>query len=215
MLFSQQPVAAHATARPQYAGRMQSALARAVSILGHPMVVLPLAALALAARTMPLRQVIGMAIGFALFAMLVMGWSWWQVRRGHWAHVDASHRQERRTLNRFLLVALLCAAVLALLSGLPRAFALGLSLAASLIAMAQLTARWCKLSLHLAFVVYAALLLWQVAPLAGIAGLVFALLVAWSRLVLERHTRRDIIAGAMTGAFAGLAFAGLAPQLPA
>lgn len=214
-MFSPQPVATHATVRAQYAAGMQSVLARAVSILGHPMVVLPLAALVLAARTMSSAQIIAMAIGFAVFAMLVMGWSWWQVRRGHWAHVDASLREERRTLNRFLLLALLCAAAIALWSGLPRALALGLALAASLIAMAQITARCCKLSLHLAFVVYAAILLWQALPVAGMAGLLFAALVAWSRLILERHTRRDVIAGAMAGACAGLAFAWLAPQLPA
>lgn len=193
---------------------MTAPFARAVSILGHPMVVVPCAALALALRSLERTQIIVMMAGMIALAALVMGWSWRQVRRGRWAHVDASQREERRTLNRFLLLALPCAAALSLLCGLPRAVALGLGLSALLIAVAQWTARWCKLSLHLAFVVYAAMLLWQIHPIAGLCGAAFALLVAWSRLALRRHVMRDLIAGAVAGMIAGALFAVLAPRLP-
>lgn len=198
----------------QYAQAMSHALARAVSILGHPMVVLPGAAVAVALSQGQRTQALWMAAGFALFAVLVMGWSWWQVRRGAWAHVDASQRQERRTLNRFLLLALLGAALVALVSGQPRALALGLALAALLIAVAQLAARWCKLSLHLAFVAYAAVLLGGISVWAGALAALFGALVAWSRLALARHVPRDLWAGAIAGAAAGLLFWWLSARLP-
>jgi membrane-associated phospholipid phosphatase len=179
-------------------------LARAVSILGHPLLILPCSILLLAAADSDARQLSRLAIGFAVFALLVMSYSWWQVRRRRWAHVDASAQGERRSLNLFLLLALAISAPLAWQGGL-RELALGLALSALMIAVALLTARWWTLSLHVAFAVFAALLLLRAGAFAAMLGLVFAALVAWSRLQLARHARRDLVAGAIAGAGAGFA----------
>ena len=174
------------------------------------MVVLPLAAVALTLSRGEYRIALWMGLGFTAFAAVVMAYSGWQVWRGRWSHVDASGKSERRSLNRFLLVALLVASALAFGLGLSKELTLGLVLSAAMVATAMLTSHWCKLSLHMAFVVFAALLLLLNAPLwVGIAALCFAGAVAWSRLALQRHVPRDLIAGAATGAFAGIAFAGI------
>jgi hypothetical protein len=182
---------------------MPQRIARFVSILGHPLLVLPAALLLPAAmRARDPQSLTSMAAGIALFAALVLGGSWWQVRRGRWAHVDASHRHERRSLNRTLLAMLLVAA-LAAWHGLPEPdLALALLLAAAIVAIALLAARVCTLSLHLAFAVYAAGLLWPLGSVAVAAGIVFAAAVAWSRLRLSRHRPRDLFAGGLAGLFA-------------
>lgn len=185
---------------------MNHAAARTVSILGHPMLVLPLAATGLATARGQWRMAGWMVLGFAVFAAVVMAYSRWQVGRGRWAHVDASGRSERRSLNRFLLVALLLATLLAAGLGQSRELMLGLGLSTALVAFAMLTARWWKLSLHMAFVVYAALLLFATAWWIGMIGIVFAALVAWSRLALGRHVPRDLVAGGAAGALAGFAY---------
>lgn len=182
---------------------MSQTLARAVSILGHPMLVLPLTVMAVAAVRGEAGMLATMAIGFGLFAAVVMAYSWLQVKRGRWGHVDASQRKERSALNRFLLVALLASTLLALVRSWPHELVLGLGLSAALVAFALLTARWCKLSLHLTFVVFASLLLCSISWWAGAAALAFAAAVAWSRLRLQRHVRRDLLAGAAAGAVAG------------
>lgn len=178
--------------------RMQ-ALARTLSIVGHPVVVLPLAA-ALAsmrggfdARTLA---------GLAGFGAVVMAWSWWQVRRGRWAHVDASGQRERRSLNRFLLLLFAAGALLAWWLA-PREVAWAIVLSLPIIALAMLSVRWCKLSLHVAFATFAALLLWRVGPWATLLGLCFTALLAWSRLALARHDPRDIAAGIAAGGLSG------------
>src|SRR3546814_14612736 len=61
----------------------------------------------------------------------------------------------------------------------------------------MLSARWCKLSLHVAFAMYAAVLLVQQSWLACVAGILFVAAVAWSRLVLDRHATSDPVAGAI------------------
>ena len=203
--FIQRTVATHAIRLAQYAGHMTHAVARAVSILGHPMLVLPLVMLVLATGRGGTGDVLWMGVGFIVFAAVVMAYSKLQVRRGQWAHVDASNQEERKSLNRFLLVALLVSAALAVSTGMPRELALGLGLSAAMVAVAMLTARWCKLSLHMAFVVFAVFLLYALSWKAAMFGLVFAAAVAWSRLRLQRHVVRDLLAGTCVGAAAGVA----------
>jgi len=187
---------------------MTHAVARAVSILGHPMLVLPLVMLALATGrgSGSGSDTLWMGVGFVVFAVVVMAYSKHQVRRGQWAHVDASHQEERKSLNRFLLAALLVSAALAAFTGMPRQLALGLALSTAMVAVAILTARWCTLSLHMAFMMFAVFLLASVSWWAALFGLVFAAAVAWSRLRLQRHVMRDLVAGACTGALAGATY---------
>jgi len=189
---------------------MSHVLARALSIAGHPMLVLPLAAVLLATQRGDHALAWRLALGMGAFAAVVMMWSWWQVRRGRWAHVDASHRQERRTLNGALLAALAIGAALSALSGGLPELTWGLALAAAIIAVALLATRWCTLSLHVAFAIYAAWLLWPLGAMWTLAALCVAAAIAWSRLRLQRHRPRDLLAGAVVGCAAGLAFLGWA-----
>ena len=188
------------------ASAASSRLARAVSILGHPLLVLPFSILLpTAGDGIGAWHAWRLALAFGLFAGVVMAYSWWQVRRQRWRHVDASNAAERRSLNRFLLLALLLAAPLAWMGGL-HALAMGLSMSALVIVAAILTTRWWTLSLHVAFAVFAAMALLRAGAWACAAGLGFAVLVAWSRLQLARHALRDVVAGAVAGAVASIAF---------
>lgn len=184
---------------------MSHRVARLLSILGHPLLTLPLAFLALIAMREPARLP-GIAAGMALVAAGVMAYSWRQVRRARWAHIDASGPDERAGLNRMLAVVLVALTLLAHLRGLPL-LALGLALSAGLILAALGLKRWCTLSLHVAFAAYAAGLLWTLSPIAAAAGFAFAAGIAWSRLHLARHRPRDVLIGGAAGAAAAAAFA--------
>lgn len=185
----------------------QNRFARVVSILGHPLLVLPAAlTLPAALRGGNAGTLQAMLSGFALFAALVMGWSWWQVRRGRWAHVDASQQSERRSLNRTLLVLIGLGALLAWRALPSPELAVALALSACIVAVALLTVRWCKLSLHIAFAVYATGLLWPQGGWAIAACCAFAAGVAWSRLRLSRHRPRDLVAGAAAGLLAAIGY---------
>lgn len=185
---------------------MSRALARTVSIIGHPTIVVPASVLVLTLQSGTYVQAAWTLSAFVVFAALVMGYSKWQVRRGRWGHVDASAVGERRALNLFLLIALGVGMLLAITLDAPRELALGLALSAAVVLAAIFLQTHLKLSLHMAFVVFAAALLGAASTLAMLAGLGFAGLVAWSRLDLQRHQPRDLVAGAAAGAVAGLLF---------
>ncbi len=181
--------------------------ARIISVLGHPLLVLPAAlALPVALHDGDPRTLRTMLVAFALFAALMFGWSWLQVRRKRWAHVDASQPSERRSLNRTLLIAITAGALLAWRGLSTPDLGLALTLSAGIVAVAMLSARMCKLSLHVAFALYAAGLLWPLGSIAVGAGCGFACMVAWSRLRLSRHLPRDLVAGASAGLLAAVIY---------
>lgn len=181
-------------------------LARAISILGHPLLLTPMAGLAAwvaggGGKTAP-----GIVIAGVLAALLVTGYSVRQVRRGAWVHVDASGRGERRSLNRFLLAVFVTATIAGVALEWPLAVSLGLLLSASMVGAAMLAARCCKASLHLAFAGFSTALLHAVSAWALAAGVLAALAIAWSRLHLRRHVAADLWCGATIGTAAGVAF---------
>lgn len=180
-------------------------LARFISVIGHPLLVMPMAALLAAhARGFGSARALALAGAILLIGLLALAFSALQVRRGRWRHVDASGEDERRDLNAFLFLLFALAAVLAWwrlgLSPLPVA----LMLAAAVVALAILASAWCKLSLHMAFVAFAALIPGSLPALAGFG--VLGVAVAWSRLALDRHVRIDLLAGLFAGATAGIIY---------
>lgn len=181
-------------------------LARWISIVGHPLLFTPLAGLAAWIADGGGKNALGIVIAGLLAALLVMGYSVRRVRSGAWAHVDASQPGERRSLNRFLLVAFVVAACGGFALRWPLPVVLSLLSSAAMVAAALLAARWCKPSLHVAFAGFSAGLLYAVSGWAVAAGLLAALAIAWSRLHLRRHVVADLWCGAVIGGAAGAAF---------
>src|SRR5262245_18558675 len=95
------------------------ALARVLSIVGHPVVVLPAAVLAGVSGEAPPQVARQAVLSTVLVGAAVMLYSAMQVRRGRWSHVDASVREERRQLNLFLAVFLVLAATVLWLTSRP------------------------------------------------------------------------------------------------
>ena len=183
----------------------RESLARTVSILGHPMLVMPAAAWCAARESgIGAQAAFAIIVGLAVPGLLVFGYSAWCVGGGHWRHVDASAPAERAQLNRFLLGLFSLAAVVALVLPVPPRLAAAFALSAAIILLALALSRWCKLSLHVAFAAFAALV--PDKPVIMAAFAVLGLAVAWSRLALGRHVRRDLVAGLLAGVGAGIVF---------
>jgi membrane-associated phospholipid phosphatase len=182
---------------------MRVAVARAVSIAAHPVVLLFVAVLfAASTRGASLRQLWFVGGAMAAFDIVVLGFSWLQVRSGHWSHIDASAETERNTLNVFLGALCFLAAVFAWFLTRQPYMSLGLGLSGTLVLIALLIARWVKVSLHVAFAAFATALVWP-GKLAIVTGLLVTSAVVWSRLILGRHVAVDVAAGLLLGATAG------------
>ena len=182
------------------------AVARAVSIVGHPVVLVFVAALISASgRGASLQQLRWIGGALATLGVIVLGFSYVQVRTGRWSHVDASVRNERNSLNVFLVVLCFLSALLLWLVTRRLSMSVALALSGALVVVARLVARWVKVSLHAAFAAFATALLWPI-KIAVVGGMVVTAAVVWSRLVLGRHVAADVIAGLLLGVAAGGAY---------
>jgi membrane-associated phospholipid phosphatase len=180
--------------------------ARTLSVIGHPGLLVPAAVAVAASGPEVSPQLLPVALATALAVALIVGlYSLWQVRAGRWAHIDASHPRERHQLNLFLAVLLGGAAALLWALGQPRSVALGPLLIGLVVALTHLLRRWLKVSLHAACALFAVAMVWP-HPLLTPAVALLAAGVAWSRLVLGRHTLAEVLLGLLFGAAAGAAF---------
>ena len=180
--------------------------ARALSVLGHPALVMPVAVVLAAATKNAPPHVLYTAVAASIFvAVSGVVYSLVKVRTGQWSHMDASIPQERSQLNLFLVSLLFGAAALFWWSGQPRPIFTGLAASGAMVAFAHVLRSWLKFSLHAAFAVFAASLVWP-SLLAVVLVLFLTAGVSWSRLVLRRHTPREVLVGLLAGGAAGLGF---------
>ena len=160
---------------------------------------MPLAAL-IASRGVDAR---GALLTSLACASLVMGYSVYKTRRGEWTHIDASAPAERAQLNLRVGFGLLAVAGALLLSGLHVGIPLVAGISGVMVLGAHLLRGVAKLSLHTAFAVFAAFLVWPDRTVSvGFAAVAVA--VGWSRLALRRHRGPDIALGAIAGIAGGL-----------
>jgi membrane-associated phospholipid phosphatase len=127
-----------------------------------------------------------------------LGFSIWSVRSGRWAHVDASNPVERRSLNWFLSVSLMIASAISWHDPAAHELAFGFLVCGVAVVVALALSPVLKISLHTCFAAVAAGLLWPNQILVA-AGLCVVAALAWSRLVLHRHTIAEVVLGAVVG----------------
>ena len=189
---------------PQSPRTIRRQVARWISILGHPFILIPALVAAVTVRRLPPERaalIVGIVVLVSVVPMLLLIAR--QVRSGAWTNYDVSVREQRIGLYPAAL-AIATATVLVLAwAQVPRPILQGVLATLLLIGIAALVNLRLKISLHTAFAVFTALALW---PSRGLVTgvLVLALAIAWSRLEMARHTLPEVIGGALLGAAVGI-----------
>jgi membrane-associated phospholipid phosphatase len=186
------------------ASQITPALARAASVAGHPFVLIPLAVAAVSTQSMPWNR--ALAIGglvFACTAMPLLVVIRRKVVAGQWTDHDVSDAVERRSFYPLAAAILAVSALVFWLLGVPERIVAGTGLALVALFLAMVVNRFSKISLHMIFGAYSAVILFAVSAWLGALALALVGVVGWSRIVLERHTALEIAAGAMLGGATG------------
>ena len=185
---------------------MKTTFARWVSIVAHPFVTGFILVIASAFRLEPPREAFKTAAAFIVLAILPVAFlTYRQVRRGKWEHVDASNRRERPLLYAMGIgAALLLFAYVVLVH--PQSFLVRtIPITVAMFVVAAIATRWVKLSIHLMFAAVTATALLLMRSPIGWVMLATLPLLAWSRLILARHTWLEVLLGAALGAVTGYA----------
>lgn len=179
---------------------MDYSIARLLSIAGHPAVLMPVAAV-IAARDIDVRAAFLVSV---VYAFVVVVYSIYKTRRGDWVHIDASVPAERAQLNSRVGLCLLATGGLLAFAGLHVGIPVVVGLSGLIVLVAHLLRHLAKLSLHVAFAVFSAALVWS--NQAAALGLAVMAVAVGSRIALRRHVGADIMLGAVTGILSGLLF---------
>lgn len=178
-------------------------LARWVSILAHPfvMVALLVAVPAMRQRSGTAVQSVLLVIAVVLPIAVLM---FRQVHRGRWSNVDASKPSERPVLFMVAFASLVAALGWLLLND-PHSFLVrGLLVATAFLLVAALLTRWVKLSLHVAFAALTATTLCLLGSTVGYALTAVVPVVFWSRIALARHRVHEVLVGLVLGVLTGV-----------
>jgi uncharacterized membrane protein len=187
-----------------------NAVARWVSIVGHPFAMTIVMVFGTALHFSTPREALQTLLFVALIALVpVAVLMVRQVRSGSWTNVDASDRAERPLLFVVGIVALLVliGAVLVFRPGsvLIRG-AVGVLI---MLAVCAVATRWVKVSLHMAFGALATTTLLSLGSPVGWVLLVVMPALAWSRLALKRHRPAEVALGLLVGIAFGYAISNL------
>jgi membrane-associated phospholipid phosphatase len=180
-------------------------IAKIISVIGHPFVLLALTILMVAASgESPARAAaIGaIAILATVFPMLFVIRR--KVKSGKWSDHDVSDARERRNFYPLMIAILGFSLALFYLLGFPRPLLVGMLISLAILTAAMMINHWSKISLHLTFAIYFAVSLLAVNYWMSGGLLVLTVAVAWSRIKLGRHNAAQVLSGAALGAIAGI-----------
>ena len=196
-------------------GGVKVSVARFVSIAGHPLALLVLAAWLLHAPG-------GVPGGYRLtlpalgIVILPLGLLTWRARAtGRWQTVDASDKKDRPVLYLTIgLVLLGLAAYFHFVEPSPRLLQVCAVYGAMMLA-AFLLNPYVKLSLHVTFATFCGLLLADVRLAYGLPILLGLPVLMWSRVALRRHTLPETLVGLALGTAGAVCLLLLSHRTPA
>ena len=186
---------------------MKTTIAKLISTLGHPFLTLPVFVVFLLFHIESTRQATYLSLLIIGGIFVPIGISTLLgVRRGTYTNLDVSDQGQRQKW--FIATTLLLAIVTAViwLTDQHRVLQVAVTCALMLLVVAQVVNTRVKASMHLAFHVFLGFLILHFNVVAGIIFLLFAPLLAWSRVYLKRHVWKEIVVGVILGTFFGTAF---------
>ena len=179
---------------------MKQKIARIISIVGHPLLTIPL-------------YVLFVMVGFedikraALNSFLIIGcifiplalWLFVKSRNGTNTNFDVSDRKQRKSVFVFIIPILCVVTYILYKTGQSSHLWQSMFFALLLVVILQLVNFNIKSSMHVALNIYLAFLVMTVNYKIGIVILLLTGLIGWSRIVLGRHSIKEVMFGAVIG----------------
>jgi membrane-associated phospholipid phosphatase len=182
-------------------------LAGLFSLIGHPLLTLSLFSVYVAFRQLPLLNAVTVAGLLVGGVALPVSWhNYRQVRRGRYSNFDVSDRRQRAGFYPVLIGLMAAVTGLLVVTDQPRPFWYGAVCMLGLLIGSYAANRFLKVSLHASLSFFLAGAMYLLSPPLGIGMAVLAVLVAASRLILNRHTLAEILVGVLMGLATGAGF---------
>ncbi|WP_461111481.1 hypothetical protein [Spirosoma jeollabukense] len=179
-------------------------VAKGISVLGHPLLILPLVFTCLAFQHLPVRQ--ATAISAALISLVILPITWHtyrKVKQGKYTNFDLSDQAQRSGLYPILLILSGLFILFLFFTNQFQPFNRGAVCFFLLLVSSYAINFFLKISLHTSISFFLACILYSLSAPFGSLMCIFSVLVAASRLVLKRHSLSEILSGILVGLMAG------------
>ena len=184
---------------------MRTRVAKYISILGHPLLTIPFVVIvALFNFEEPKRAfLISLLIVGGIFIPLTVK-SYKGMKDGTYTNFDISEKSQRQSWYFFALALLAIVTIVLFITDQSRVLRLNMLFAFILLLTSQLMNYFIKSSLHVSLNIFLAFSMLPLSLVTAIVLFIFVILISWSRLELQRHTLKEIFAGAWIGFATGI-----------
>jgi len=184
---------------------MKIKIAKLISIVGHPLLTIPLyVALVMFAFTYIKKAAFNSFLIIGCIFIPLTLWLYLKSRNGSYTNFDVSDRKQRKSVFLFIIPILCVVTFIVYITGQSTNLCLSLLFALILISILQIVNLYVKSSLHVSFNIYLSFLIMSGNYGMGIMILLFTVPIAWSRIVLGRHTLKEVLFGGVIGFTVGL-----------
>ncbi|MBD8081736.1 phosphatase PAP2 family protein [Chryseobacterium caseinilyticum] len=171
-------------------------ISRIISDFFNPLVSLIIFFVYMSVHEYSLNQALKHFLPILLMVIIpVIAWITYNVKTGKYTNMDVSNRVQRKTLYIFIGI---CVAAYLFYSYLKHGrFDFVMLFILVLLLALQVSNYFIKSSMHTAFNIFVAALFFNIDTSMGIAWLFIAGLVGLTRIILKRHTPKEVVLGAL------------------
>jgi membrane-associated phospholipid phosphatase len=175
-------------------------IARFISIIGHPLLTIPIfiTIVMFTYNDLPHAFFISILIIGCVFLPVILR-MYIKSKKGTYTNFDVSDRIQRKSLFLFAFPLLLIVTIILFKTNQSRNLCFSVLFALILIVISQIVNFFIKSSLHVSLNIYLASLIFPFDYKIGIIVLLFTGLLCWSRVKLGRHTVKEVLFGFLIG----------------
>jgi membrane-associated phospholipid phosphatase len=184
---------------------MKIKIANIISIIGHPLLTVPVFVIILLFNYEDLHRaflVSALILGCVFIPLITKMYN--GLRNGIYTNFDISNKNERQNWYIIVLILLFILTSILFLTNQPQDIKYNALFFFLLMFFAKIGNYFIKTSLHVSLNIFLSFLIMQINLMLGLLFLCFIFPIAWSRLILKRHNMKEIIYGGLNGLAIGI-----------
>ena len=131
-------------------------------------------------------------------------WIYRNVKKGNYTNMDVSNRKQRHSLYIFIIIATII--FLAVDYFLHKEIDWTVLMLCILLILMQISNFFIKSSMHTSLNIYVAALFFAISPMIGIFWFLLSVLIGVTRVILKRHTPKEVLSGGGIAIFVSLIY---------
>jgi hypothetical protein len=186
---------------------VKTKIAKCISILGHPLLTIP------AFTVISLFNFESVEKAFWISALIIGGIfiplivkMYRGEKKGEYTNFDVSDQTQRQSWYKYAVPLLVIVTAVVFATGQGRVLCFGILFSTCLLITAQLTNYFIKSSLHISLNTFLFFMILRMNIMIAILFFLVILLIVWARLMLKRHTAKELLTGILIGLCWGAMF---------